>query len=65
MCKSVKKGVEHAHHTMTCTSWPKGRECLRDERKEERSLLGILLEGRGLNTLEEGFGCILALDGKR
>ncbi|TFK75491.1 hypothetical protein BDN72DRAFT_831679 [Pluteus cervinus] len=52
--ESVKKGVEHAHRMMTRT----------DGRKEERSLLGLSLEGRGLNTLEEGFGRILAFNGK-
>ena len=62
--KSIMKDVEHAHRMMTRTSLPKGRECFGDGRKEERSLLGISLEGRGLNTLEEGFGRILALDGK-
>ncbi|TFK72999.1 hypothetical protein BDN72DRAFT_835272 [Pluteus cervinus] len=62
--EGVKKSVEHAHRMMTRTSLPKGRECLRDGRRGERSLLGISLEGRGLNTPEEGFGRILALDGK-
>ncbi|TFK71866.1 hypothetical protein BDN72DRAFT_836962 [Pluteus cervinus] len=51
-------------YMMTPTPLPKGRECLRDGRKEERGLLGISLEGRGLNTPEEGFGRILAPDGK-
>ncbi|TFK73307.1 hypothetical protein BDN72DRAFT_835045 [Pluteus cervinus] len=32
---------EHAHRMMTRTSLPKGRQCLRDGRKEERGLLGI------------------------
>ncbi|TFK70521.1 hypothetical protein BDN72DRAFT_838733 [Pluteus cervinus] len=47
-------GVERARRMMTRTSLPKGRGCLRKES----------LEGRGLYTLEEGFGRILSLFGK-